>query len=135
RNSRIRKSEGALPLKTMLPTTTPETFTSVMDELVNVAVSDGPFGGPPAVQLAALAQLFSDGTCSQVALPSSLICALSSRIAADRITAKKNRGLIFAKTVQFLFSGSGVVFSAFIFFTDIAGPKFSKNLPSIEIWG
>src|SRR3954470_4348509 len=71
--------ELALEANTMLFTSSDvETFTSVREDCANVAISDGPFGGPPGVQLLAFSQAESCGDDSQLALPAWLIGAVSS---------------------------------------------------------
>jgi hypothetical protein len=47
--------------------------TFVCEDCANVAISDGPLGGPPSVQLLAFSQAESCGDDSQVALPARLI--------------------------------------------------------------
>src|SRR4029077_10195775 len=48
----LKVKESELEANTMLFSSTEvEMFTSVCDEGPKVAISDGPFGGPPAVQL------------------------------------------------------------------------------------
>src|SRR6266581_5842886 len=66
-------------LKTMPLTSVPTTKTPVILEVANVAVSMGPLGGPPAVQLAGLFQSPSAGLAFQVALPAKLLLAVESR--------------------------------------------------------
>ena len=46
-----------------------ETFTLVWKDAAKVATSEGPFGGPPVVQLLAFSQAESCGEDSHVALP------------------------------------------------------------------
>ena len=50
-----------------------EMLTPVCEDCANVAISDGPLGGPPGVQLLAFSQAESCGDSSQVALPARLI--------------------------------------------------------------
>jgi hypothetical protein len=49
-----------------------EMFTSLCDDRAKVAISDGPLGGPPGVQLFAFSQAESCGDDSHVALPARL---------------------------------------------------------------
>jgi hypothetical protein len=49
-----------------------ETFTLVWKDVAKVATSDGPFGGPPDVQLLGFSQAESCGENSHVALPARL---------------------------------------------------------------
>jgi len=55
-----------------------------MLEVANVAVSAGPLGGPPVIQLAALFQFTSAGLAFQVALPAKLLAVArtNARVAA-----------------------------------------------------
>jgi hypothetical protein len=66
--------ESELEANTMLFSSTElEMFTSLSEEGPKVAVSDGPFGGPPAVQLLRFSQAESCGDNSHLALPARLI--------------------------------------------------------------
>ncbi|PYK40452.1 MAG: hypothetical protein DME60_08075 [Verrucomicrobia bacterium] len=72
-------------------------FTSVLSERetpvtvedANVAVSAGPLGGPPGVQLPAVFQSPVVGLASQVALPAKLLFAVESR--SVRMAAAEGR--------------------------------------------
>ena len=66
--------EAAPEVNTMLFTSTElEMITSLCEEGPKVAISDGPLGGPPGVQLFGFSQVESCGDDSQVALPARLI--------------------------------------------------------------
>ena len=66
--------EAEFELNTMLFTSTKlEMFTSLSEEGPKVAISDGPLGGPPAVQLLRFSQAESCGDNSHLALPARLI--------------------------------------------------------------
>ena len=66
--------ESELEPNTMLFSSTElEMFTSVCDEGPKVAISDGPLGGPPTVQLLRFSQAESCGDNSHLALPARLI--------------------------------------------------------------
>ncbi len=62
---------------------------AVILEVAKKAVSDGPLGGPPAVQLVAVFQSPVAGLANQVALPAKLLCAVESR--SDRMAAAVRR--------------------------------------------
>jgi hypothetical protein len=53
--------------------------TPVIVDTSKVAVSDGPLGGPPGVQFAAVFQSILAGFASHVALPAKLLLAVESR--------------------------------------------------------
>ena len=69
-----------LALNTMpLTSVSSELETPVILEDANVAVSAGPLGGPPGVQLPAVFQSPVVGLASQVALPAKLLFAVESK--------------------------------------------------------
>ena len=69
-----KPKEAAPEVNTMLFTSTElEMNTSLCEEGPKVAISDGPLGGPPAVQLFGFSQAESCGDDSHVALPARLI--------------------------------------------------------------
>ena len=74
-----------------------EMETLVILEDANVAVSDGPLGGPPAVQFVAVFQSPVAGLANHVALPAWLVCVLSrkmaGRIPAISVTLNKRSAL------------------------------------------
>ena len=65
-----------------------ERETPVVLDKANVAVSDGPLGGPPAVQLIAVFQSPELGFFFQVALPAKVLLAVESR--SSNIAAVRN---------------------------------------------
>jgi hypothetical protein len=69
----LKLKESELEANTMLFTSIAvETFTVLCEEWAKVATSDGPFGGPPNVQLLAFSQAEFCGDNIQVALPARL---------------------------------------------------------------
>src|SRR6187399_1182212 len=66
-------------LNTMPLTSVGAPISGFILEVANLAVSAGPLGGPPAVQLAALFQFISTGVALQVALPAVLLLTVKRR--------------------------------------------------------
>jgi hypothetical protein len=70
----LKVKESELEVNPILFTSTElEMLTSLREEGPNVAISEGPFGGPPADQLLRFSQAESCGDNSQLALPAMLI--------------------------------------------------------------
>ena len=70
----FKVKEAESEVNTMLFTSCEvEMFTLVCEDGAKVAISDGPFGGPPGVQLLAFSQAESCGDDNQVALPALLV--------------------------------------------------------------
>ena len=73
RGEMLKRKELEFEVNMMLFTSTEVGMsTSLCEDWAKVAISDGPLGGPPGVQLLAFSQAESCGDSSQVALPARL---------------------------------------------------------------
>src|SRR5204863_7147676 len=79
---------NTMPLTSVVALGT-ERETPVMLEVANVAMSDGPLGGPPAVQFVAVFQSPVAGLANHVALPAKLLLAVERR--SVRMAAAERR--------------------------------------------